>query len=167
MDNDFTVIVPCKRYIKAYLEKHCGNPVDLNFLDLQHGFRNYLKRRDIPLIPRFYPVTVTIRISEDDFYRNGFSIDSDDVLLFNKEIEQLIKHEMHIYLVLLQAAGGTVPEAITAFQNLYKINESDWSSESMKKEYDRNACSFIPRELKAMKTSIKINLFKQFKTIYD
>jgi len=168
VNNAFTVVVFCKRYIKTYLETNCGTPVDLSRLDLQDDFRKLLRKDQSPSSRvNAFKYSVTIVIPPDDFYRHGFSLSHANMLLFNSVVEKQIKHEMRVYLSLFQAFGMHLPKAILQFQETFDINEADWSLEGIKKDYYRNACSLLPRKRKLLFQDIKADLLSQFKSIYS
>lgn len=138
----FTIKVPCKKYVKAFLETNCGSPVDLRLMpDLQKKFIQCLSRkpqhRENSEVAT-YSEMATIIIPSDIFYRHGWEMNRENVLTFNKEVEVLVKFVMRQYIGIASALGNPVSNSIREFQERFGFDESDWSYDSIKKDFDRH-----------------------------
>lgn len=138
----FTIKVPCKKYVKAYLETNCGNPVDLRLMpDLQKKFIECLSRkpqhRENSDVAK-YSEKVTIIIPSDTFYRHGWEMNKENELTFNRAIESMVKFMMRQYIGMTSALGNPVSNCIREFQEKFGFDESSWSYDSIKKDFDRH-----------------------------
>jgi len=155
MKNHFTITMPAKHYIRKYLEINCGVPVNLSvFPDLFHDFRQRLTKDPGPEKPRFNiadPETVTIIISDADFYRKGFEMSEGDIKEFTKLVEMRIKYLSRLYITNSTSTGMTLTLAIQTFQEDYGLPEEVWAFESIKKDYFRNVGKSKKSILKSLK----------------
>lgn len=139
----YTVEIPCKPYVKRFIEKSCGNPADLkNFQDLQSIFMEQLKKGckesyvDVPMI---YSDVVLVSISEYSFYRYGYELDKGGMLRFNARAEWLAKSEMRMLVTFGVISGYKAVESIHMFQEEQGYSEEIWSYESIRKDFNRHA----------------------------
>lgn len=142
MSNLFTVKIQCKRYVKAYLENHCGTPVDLRHLpDLQEEFVRCLSRkpahREASELAN-WTESVTIIIPPDVFYRHGWELNKENILDFNRRAEQKAKFFMRQYVSFNNSIGVPVAICIREFQDKHGFPEPVWTYESIKKDFDRH-----------------------------
>lgn len=148
----FTIKIPCKPYLKAFLEINCGDPVDLRYLpDLLEEFKRGLSRKpehrektNVVLYKDF----VTIIIPSDMFYRYGWEMNKENLLDFNRAVERLVKFFMRQYIAVNSSLGLSVTKCIREFQNRFGFDESIWNFEALKKDWDRNGTKI---ELKSVK----------------
>lgn len=153
MANHFTIKIKCKKYVKAYLEKNCGSPVNLQHLPyLLQEFRRYLSKEPESMekadLTR-YEETVTIIIPPDMFYRYGWEMDSMSQRNFGLEVERRVKFFMRQFIGASASLGVSVAECIREFQERFGFYEEIWSFETIKKDFDRNGSKI---ELPAIKT---------------
>ena len=149
---NFTIKIPCKTYVKAYLETNCGTPVNLQHLpDLLEEFRRGLARKpehresaDLAACREL----VTIIIPPDMFYRYGWEMNKENILDFNRKIEMKVKSFMRLHVAFNSSLGTPVANCIREFQEIFGFPEPVWSYESIKKDFDRHG--HIPK-LKTMK----------------
>lgn len=158
----FTIEVPCKRYVKTYIENNCGSPANLHLWpELRGEFRRCLKnkpwRRERDPVAK-YPDTVTIIIPHDDFYRLGWELNTENILNFNRFAEVRIKMMMRQYIVVNNALGIPIAECIRNFQELFSFPESVWSYDAIKKDFDRNGQRVSFKPIREMRSAIK-NIF--------
>jgi hypothetical protein len=146
MKQKFTVTIPCKKYIKAYLENNCGSPVNLKHLpDLQEILRNNLQRMPDPEVKTLldYSDKVAIIIPEDMFFRYGFELPMQAIVTLNKEAEAKIKFAMRTYITLNYSLGLPVTECIKNFQDDFGISEVYWPYQSIRKDFYRHGVKKI------------------------
>jgi hypothetical protein len=150
MSNHFTIKIPCKRYVKAYLENNCGTPVDLHHLpsmmeELKRGLSKKPEHMENKNLAE-YDQNVTIIIPSDYFYRYGWELNKENILDFNRKAEMLAKFNMRQFILLNRGLGVPVSTCIREFQEMYDFPEQVWSSDSIKKDFDRHG------EIAALKT---------------
>jgi hypothetical protein len=142
MANHFTISIPCKYYIKVYLENNCGVPVNLScFPEIYYAFKSLLTKNGEPVKPicRIYePETVTIIIPPDWFYRYGFIMNTPSTLKFLRLVEKQLKYKMRQYIEMNSITGRSVASCIRYFQDEFALPEPVWSFESIKKDFDRH-----------------------------
>jgi hypothetical protein len=142
MSNHFTIKVPCKTYVKAYLETNCGAPADLQHLPaVLKEFKRALSRkpshRESAELAR-YKDLVTIIIPSDIFYRCGWEMNKENILEFNRFIELKVKFNMRQYIALNNCLGQPVANCIREFQEGFGFPDYIWEYDSIKKDFDRN-----------------------------
>jgi hypothetical protein len=172
MSNQFTIKVPCKKYVKAYLEINCGTPVNLQHLpDLLDEFRRGLARkpchRETSDLAVFKDL-VTVIIPPDMFYRYGWELNKENVLDFNRKVEMKVKFFMRQYVIVNKSLGTPVANCIREFQEGFGFTEQVWSYESIKKDFDRHGCGpqmKIIRELKVEMNKILLDNLSDLGTI--
>lgn len=140
--NYFTVEIPCKSYVKVYLESNCGDPVDLQHLpDLQTlVIRNLKKKQDYRKTDPIcnYNDKVTVVISPKIFYRFGWEITKEGIREINSFSEQKVKFIMRQYVFINNKLGQPVASCIRDFQQIFLITEDMWNYEAIKKDYQRH-----------------------------
>jgi hypothetical protein len=142
MHNHFTIKIPCKKYVKAYLEINCGKPVDLKHLpDLLEELRRGLARkpchREASELAKLKDM-VTVIIPPDVFYRYGWELNKESTLDFNRRVEMKVKFFMRNYVAVNKSLGIPVANCIKEFQDEFGFYESVWNYESIKKDFDRH-----------------------------
>lgn len=141
----FTVELPCKPYVKRFLQINCGEPANLsNHKMLQAEFRRLLKKkckRDDSYYSKLslnkYSEKIEILISDDDFYRHGWELTLTDTIKFGKCVEG------HTKLMMYTFVGGyamvmELQSAILRFQEESGFYEDIWKFESISKDFQRN-----------------------------
>ncbi len=155
--NRFTIKIPCKKYVKAYLENNCGCPADLKHLpDLREELRRCLSRKPEHIECKNvadYEDTVTVVISDDMFYRYGWEMNKENILDFNRKVESKVKFLMRQYVSLNYSLGVPVTDCIRNFQNEYGISEMHWPYQSIRKDFYRHGVRRI-KTLSQVKTEI-------------
>lgn len=142
MEN-YSVIIYTKSYSKHFLELNYGNPVNLSKCkELYEIFKSYLKKHSNSksskvLSNNIYSHKVEIFISEDDFYRFGWEISSNDMFQFNKIIQNRAKFMMR-NLISFYNSFMSLSDSIRYFQDNFGFNEDVWPFESIKKDLMRN-----------------------------
>lgn len=160
MQSNFTIRIPCKPYVKAYLETNCGTPVNLQHLpDMLEEFRRALSRKPEHRESMELPAcreTVSVIIPPDMFYRYGWEMNKENILDFNRKVEMKVKFFMRQYVAVNNSFGVPVANCIREFQEGFGYTEPVWSYESIKKDFDRHGR--VP-ELKIIK-GLKIEMNK-------
>lgn len=156
--NQFTIEIPCKSYVKVYLETNCGTPVDLQHLpDMQLLVTRNLKKkqdyRKTDLICN-YEDKVTVEISSTIFYRYGWEITKEGIREINSFSEKKIKFIMRQYIFINHKLGQPVASCIRDFQQIFMFSEDVWSYETIKKDYDRHIKSNEMPKMKDLKQEI-------------
>jgi len=145
MAERFTIKIPCKSYVRVFLELNCGDPVDLRqlpglFKEFKRGLSMKPEHRgkgDFPL-NQAYNDSVTIIIPTDMFYRYGWELNKENLLDFNSAAEQQVKFFMRQYISINNSVGSKVADSIREFQSRFGFTEDIWNYESIKKDFDRN-----------------------------
>jgi hypothetical protein len=143
MDNEnFTVPVPCKSYVKAFLENNCGTPANLKHLpDLYQTFIDCLANKPMHLESKEvakWPDTVMVIIPSDVFYRYGWELNKTNLMDFNRAAALKVKFFMRQHIGINTAMGFPVAACIRDFQERFRFNEEVWPFDSIKKDFDRN-----------------------------
>ena len=147
-----TVEIPVKPYIKNYLERYYGNPVNFSGVRGLNDFFNLLlekqtKRRDKQTTLRPYTRTVTVVITRDSFYRYGWEITSTSVISFNSLFEFIIKMRSRDKVeVRSKEANKKVAKAIRQLQIDFGFTEDDYSFDAIKKDIQRHTDIFKNRD---------------------
>jgi hypothetical protein len=141
----FTVELPCKPYVKRFLQINCGEPADLSQHKLlQTEFRRALDKkckkrestyRELSLDK--YSEIIELKITDDEFNRYGWELSLTDVISFGKHVERLTKLMMH-NVVGAYAMVMDSQSAILRFQEEFGFYEDIWNYESIRKDFQRN-----------------------------
>jgi len=142
----FTINIPCKPYVKRFLELNYGSPVDFTKdKTLYIEFRNKLMRPSTRYNNCYdklkfdrYSETVSIKITESDFYQYGWDLSITDMVNFNVIIESRAKTFMYIIVGTRLSFGQYMTDCIGYFQQKYDFPETVWPKESMIKDCQRN-----------------------------
>lgn len=144
----FSLILPCKPYVKRFLELNYGSPVDFtkektlypdfrNKLKREVGSARYDKRYEKLKLCR-YTRDVEIKITRDDFYRYGWELNMTDIVDFNRQIESRAKLFMYVIVSGRMSIGVSLTDSIAYFQDTYDFPEEVWPCESINKDCQRN-----------------------------
>jgi hypothetical protein len=142
MAERFTIKIPCKPYVKVFLEINGGDPVDLHhlpvlFKEFRRGLSKKPEHREKACVA-VYSDSVTIIIPSDMFYRHGWELNKENLLDFNRVAEQQVKYFMRQYISFNNSMGVSVANSIREFQDKFGFTESIWNYEAIKKDFDRN-----------------------------
>lgn len=158
MAEQFTIKIPCKKYVKAYLESNCGKPINLKHLpEFNEDFRKMLSKetyKDETYPNTFFTDTMEIVITSDWFFRYGFSMSKRNILDFNIKVEHRIKATMRNFVLLNSSLGYPIAQCIREFQDRFNLPEPVWSFESIKKEYDRNGTKVKIKTIKVLREEL-------------
>lgn len=143
-----TLEVPVKPYIKKYLEKNFGNPVNFSGVRGINDFFCLLldkptKRYDKRSTLKIYDDVVTVVITRDIFYRYGWNMTPTMVISFNSLFEFLIKtRSRDIISVRKKDANMKVAPSIRQLQLDFDFTEDDFSFDAIKKDLQRHTNIF-------------------------
>jgi hypothetical protein len=158
MSNHFTIKIPCKTYVKAYLENNCGTPANLQHLpDLLEEFRRGLSRKPEHLECKKLAVheqSVTIIIPPDMFYRHGWEMNKENIHDFNQMVEMKVKFFMRQYIAVNSSLGIPIATCIREFQERFGFPDPIWAYDSIKKDFDRNGTLLMLKTIKELKSEI-------------
>ena len=147
----FNVSVPCKRYVKRFIENNYGSPVNFS----KHPRENEMFRRMLikPCYENECKYTtellrqteiVEIVVSDHDFYRYGWELTKTDIVSFGKHFENRAKLLMRTVVGIYCNFGMPVNTAIATFQSRFHMEEDYWPLETIQKDFYRlRECSTI------------------------
>jgi len=142
----FTVDLPVKPYVKAYIESTFGYPA--NFArdrEAKEQWRRCLSKPSKRFDSRYkdfsfarYSAIARILVNEDDYYRHGCELTKTDIITFGKFMERRAKFFMrnmvNAYMITMKKR-----DAILKFQQGFGYSEDTWPFDSIKKDIDRSA----------------------------
>ena len=141
----FQITVPCKSYVKHYLESNYGNPVNLqlnsslykHLIGLLSGDKNLRKRYYFNVITN-YSEFVKVNLKKTDFYKHKWILNESDVINFNLRIQLEVKTFMRSIVGTRIALGENITDSIHFFQDNYGYTEEVWSFDTIRKDCQRN-----------------------------
>jgi len=139
-----TVEIPVKPYIKKYLEKDYGNPVNFSGVRGINDFFNLLlekqsARRDKQTTLGLYTETITVVVTRDAFYRYGWDLSHTSIISFNSLFEFIIKiRSRDTVRIRANEANKKVANAIRQLQLDFNFSEDDYSFDAIKKDLQRH-----------------------------
>jgi hypothetical protein len=146
----FTVQVSTKPYVKQYIENNCGSPANLSkapdikkYFDALMKIQCRRKEASIKDDSALYSETLTIVISQDQFYRHGWELTKTDTIAFNRFIENNIKIMMRMYIGSGYLLHIPLKSLILSFQDDFGFDETIWSYESIKKDFYRSGSHYV------------------------
>ncbi|MGA2406621.1 MAG: hypothetical protein ABSF81_07720 [Bacteroidales bacterium] len=167
MKNHFSMSIPCKKFVKVFLENNCGDPVDLTHIpELHNEFRFWLKKKsqqsEILSEPTLtnYSDRVTLTLPLDWLYRYGSEINRRNIMKFNLDIERRLKLLMRQYVSLNNSFGVPIACCIREFQDKFEFPESIWIYESIKKEFNRHGEKVKLNTIQSLQSEINKILLK-------
>lgn len=150
----FLVKIPCKPYVKRFLEINFGDPDNLNSgkaVDISKDkalyaeFRSKLEKKSYRHELLFntyafkrYSDEINIKISQDDFYRFGWELSKTDIVYMNQVFEGRTKILMYTIVGARVAMGISLTDSIDYFQDKFFFPEDIWPKESIYKDCQRN-----------------------------
>lgn len=142
----FLVKIPCKSYVKRFMEINYGSPADLSKdKGLYLLFRSKLEKKSFrheqiynTLTFSKYSDEIDIKISRDDFYRHGWELSKTDIVNLNQILEGRTKMLMYTVVGSLIAMGIPRIQSIDYFQEKYMFPEDIWPRDSIERDCKRN-----------------------------
>jgi len=142
----FSITIPCKPYVRRFLELNYGSPVDFTRDQTIYPlFRQKLKRCSTrhdnyysSLENKKYTETCVLKITEDDFYNLGWELTFTEIVRFNREMEGRAKLFMYMIVSTRISFGMNTTDAVHYFQERFGFTEDVWQSESIVKDCQRN-----------------------------
>lgn len=156
--DQFTISIPCKSYVKAFLESNCGTPADLKHLpDLRQVLIDCLAHKPMHLenkeIARWTDVVAVI-VPSDVFYRYGWELNKTNLMDFNRAVQMKVKYFMRQYVGLNNALGFPLALCIRDFQEKFNFNEEVWQYDSIRKDFNRHGRMIGLKTMKQLKKEI-------------
>ena len=140
----FNVFVPVKPYVKRFLEINYGDPVNFINHPREHDFLKRMLHKPDFLKDYMYheefqrlTTTVTVLISQNDFYRYGWQLSKSDTVRFGKHFEYQTKQLMRSIVGNYISFGIPLMMAIEMFQIRYHMEEEYWPFDAIKKDFYR------------------------------
>lgn len=142
MRGHISIDIPTKRYIKAYITAlHGETPVMNNdhligskLMDLLEHKTNECSTR----FPRhYYNSMIRVRISHYVFTHRGCNLNETNVWNFNKFVQHLVKDKVRFLLDVYIEQTGSFTTALDIVRMRLKIDEDDWDTDTIKKDYWR------------------------------
>lgn len=146
MKNLLTVDLPCKPYVKRFIEQNFGSPADFSRDgELYEYFRSKLVRNSIRqdrLYSKYnldkYSESIKVIVTSDDFYRFGWEMSTTDTVRLNKKLECRVKLLAHMVISSQMVSGRGLTSSVDYFQMNFGFTEDVWKKESIIKECQRN-----------------------------
>ena len=140
MKGYFSVNLPTKKYLKAYLVDQLGeSPI----MDSRSRFGNYfvdLLQRETeqcgPVNAR-YNAVIKVYINKHLYYQRGGSLLNKHIKQFNFFVENEIKYKLHFLLDHYNLFQPGFEPHIAKVREILGIDIESWSDDSMKKEWYR------------------------------
>ena len=146
----YIVTVPCKPYVKSFLNSTYGNPVNLKKDKHIYKYvksvltREIHRNNDKASFKKYgrmiYREEVKLMTNHDTFKYNGFDIHRDDIVDLNALFEGHIKKMVAVFVFALMSCGFKTKSAINEAQQVFKFSEDDMSTEliiqALKREPD-------------------------------
>lgn len=142
----FLVNLPCKPVVHQYIVNRYGtdSPLELPAADwLKVLVENLLQRNtgknDKEINLQYYTSDVTIGINFDAYQRYGDKLSNTAARSINNCIENLIHEDLRLFLPhAVHACNYTLKDAITLWQGVRAFPEEVYSSDAIKKYYQRS-----------------------------
>lgn len=142
----FSITIPCKPYVRRYLELTYGQSVDFTKDNAIYPvFRKKLEKPSNKRKATYtkysldkYNDSVTCKILQTDFYEYGWELTVTDIVSFNREIEGRAKLFMYLIISSRISFGMAQTDAIRYFQDRFDFPEEIWPAESINKDCQRN-----------------------------
>lgn len=143
-DKQFFISIPVKPYVKRFLELNYGDPVQFHADKADYA----ILRECLSDSRRFdanyndflctYRDTVTVLLSERDFYRCGWEMSKTNIVKFGLHFENRAKILMRSIIGIYHGLGLPVHVSINKFQDRFYFDENVWPYGSIKKDFYRN-----------------------------
>ena len=181
----FSINIPCKPYVKRFLELNYGCPVDFTKDKTDNpDLRRKLERKNTRYDARLegcwhirYTDSVEVKITRDDFYRYGWELSKTDMVDFNRQMEARAKTFMYVIVSTRMSLGMSQTDSISYFQKTYNFPEMIWPAESINKDCQRNLTickneilnniSLLIDKISLAKLSGNGTISQQFKKAYE
>lgn len=141
----FTINLPVKPYVKTFISLNYGDPADFSSNKyVNNQFRSYLHKpshrrstqfKELSL--NYYSSTVSVKITDDDFYRYGWELTNTDIVSFGRIMEHNAKSLMRS-MVAMYSCFMLERDAILLFQKKNNYTEDSWCFDSIKKDFYRS-----------------------------
>lgn len=142
MKGHYSILIPTKRYIRAYLISRFGQvPVIERGNNIGNKFYDLLEHRTNESRTDYsndaFNVNIKIFVSNRVFKNRGCNLNESNLIAFNKYMELEIKERfyfmMDVYVGILPSFEANLPTV----RKKLGISEDEWETDSMKKAYYR------------------------------
>jgi len=143
MSQKYTVTLPCKPYVKRFVELNYGSPAEISDRILYDDLRGKLEKKSTRYDSRYkdfkkYTESIQIRIFSDDFYRNGWELTHTNIVSFNRTLEGRAKIFLYTMVGTRVSMGMNMTDAIDIFMKKYGFDDKTWPAESIYRDCIRN-----------------------------
>ena len=142
MKGYITIEIPTKKYIRAFIIAQLGAKP---FMSTEHVIGNKLydvlqrtgNERRSGRLNKLYECSLRVYISMHTFRQHGANLNDTNLRNFNGFVQGLIKDKIRFLLDLYVPAFGSFEKALVKAREVMKIEDEDWDSDSIKKDYYR------------------------------
>lgn len=142
------ITIPCKPYIKNFIEKSFGVPADLSLDDnINKTFLLLINRKTVRNKKRtsspgygskVYRESVVIEVDEDSMPEDPNNISKKALQEFNLALESYIKTMARIFIFTCENFGMKRMEAIREFQDTFGFSNELFNEENILQDIKRN-----------------------------
>ena len=134
--------IPTKKYIRAFIIAQLGpKPLMSSEHVIGSVLINVLQRtcneRRTGRPNKLYDVTLRLYITMHTFRQRGVNLNESNLRNFNSFVQALIKDKMRFLLDLYVPMFGSFEKALVRVREVMQIEDEDWDSDSIKKDYYR------------------------------
>lgn len=134
--------IPTKKYIRAFIITQLGEkPFMTSDHVIGNKFFDVLQRstneRKTQFASKHYNSKIRVYISLHTFRRQGAHLNETNVKSFNRFLQHLIKDRVRFLLDIYVPEQKGFEKALTKVRDMMKIEDEDWDSDSIKKDYYR------------------------------
>lgn len=134
--------IPTKKYIRAFIIAQLG---EKPFMTSDHlignKFHDVLQRsaneRKAQFASKHYNAKIRVYISLHTFRRQGAHLNETNLKSFNRFLQHLIKDRIRFLLDIYVPEQKGFEKALAKVRGIMKIEDDDWDSDSIKKDYYR------------------------------
>lgn len=142
MKGFYSIIIPTKSYIKAYLRSRFGEaPVMERTNNVGHKFYDLLEHSQnedkLKYSAESYKCTIKIFVSQRVFKNRGCNLNESNLKAFNRFLELEIKERFYFMMDVYTAIFPSFEANLPLVRDKLGISDDDWSNDSMKKDYYR------------------------------
>ena len=143
MSQKYCVTLPCKPYVRRFMELNYGFPSKITDRILYDDLRSKLEKKSTRYDSRYkdfkkYSDTIQIHINSDDFYRSGWELTHTNTVSFNRTMECRAKIFLYTIVGTRVSMGMNMSDAIEYFMKKFGFDEKVWSKESIYRDCVRN-----------------------------
>ncbi len=134
--------IPTKKYIRAFILAQLGEKpymstdhvIGCKFFDVLQRSTN---ERKLQFASKHYNAKIRVYITLHTFRQQGANLNETNVKSFNRFVQGLIKDRVRFLLDVYVPDSKSFERALVRVREVMKIDDEDWDSESIKKDYYR------------------------------